>query len=54
MVFNFLICLTLLVLEKFKNSIFVIPIIPKILNIYNERTVSEKYINVDIIRKLIE
>ena len=38
MVFNFVcvcVCLSLLVLEKLENSIFVIPIIPQILNINN-------------------
>ena len=33
--FNISICLTLSALEKFKNLIFEIPIIPQILNIHN-------------------
>ena len=45
---------TLSVLEKLKNSIFEISIIPQTLNITNYRTPSAKPINLDIIRKLIE
>ena len=47
-------CLTLSVLEKLKNSIFEISIIPQTLNITNYRTPSAKPINLDIIRKFIE
>ena len=55
MVFNFLkFYLTLSVLEKLKNSIFEILIIPQTLNINNWRTTSAKSINLDSIRKLIE
>ena len=54
-VFNFFwFCLTLPVLEKLKNSIFEIPIIPQILNINNYRTTCTKCIILHIIRKLIE
>ena len=45
---------TLSVLEKLKNSIFEISIIPQTLNIDNSRTTSSKSINLDIIRKHIE
>ena len=50
----FLICLTIPVSEKSKNSIFEILIILQILNIDNYRTISFKSINLDIIRKVIE
>ena len=46
--------LTLSIPEKFKNSIFEIPIIPQTLNINNWRTASANSINLDIIRKLID
>ena len=46
--------LTLSVPEKWKNSIFEIPIIPTSLNINNWITTSAKSINLHIIRKLIE
>ena len=47
-------CLILSVLEKFKNSIFEIPIIPQILNFNNLKATNAKSISLDIIRKLIE
>ena len=46
--------LTLSVLEKLKNSIFEILIIPQTLKINNYRTKSVKLINLHIIKKLIE
>ena len=46
-------CITLSVLEKLKNSIFEIPIIPQTLNINNYRNTRTKSINLHIIRKLI-
>ena len=46
--------LALSVPEKSKNSIFEIPIILQTLNINNQRTISEKSINLHIIRKLIK
>ena len=49
--FYYILCLS--VPEKFKNSIFEIPVIPQTLNISNQRTTSTKSINLDIIRKLI-
>ena len=45
--------LILSVLEKLKNSIFEIPIIPQTLNINKWRTTSVKSINLNIIRKLV-
>ena len=50
MVFNFFFNL----LEKLKNSIFVIPIIPQTLNINNLGNTGAKSINLHNIRKLIE
>ena len=49
---NFIFCAA--VLEKLKNSLFEIPIIPQTLNINNYRTTSAKSINLHIIRKFIE
>ena len=46
-------CITLSVLEKLKNSIFEIPIIPQTLNINNYRNTRTKSINLHIIRRLI-
>ena len=53
MVFHFF-CVTLSVTEKLKNSIFEIPIIPQASNINNQRSTSANYINLDIIKRLIE
>ena len=47
-------CLTLSIPEKWKNSIFEMPIIPQPVNINNLRTTSPKSISLLIIRKLIE
>ena len=46
--------LTLSVPESLKNSILDIPVTPQTLNINDLRTTSAKFINLDIIRKLIE
>ena len=55
MVFSFfLFCLTLSVSEKFKSSIFQMPISTQILNINNLRTTSAKSINMRTVRKVIE
>ena len=55
MVFSFfLFCLTLSVSEKFKSSIFQMPISTHILNINNLRTTSAKSINMRTARKVIE
>ena len=55
MVFNdFWFCLTISVLEKWRNLIFEMPIILQILDINNLRTKSAKSINLHIIRKLIK
>ena len=47
-------CLTLSVLEKFKSSIFELPVISQTLNINKLRTASAKSLNLHTIRKLIE
>ena len=50
----FLFFFTLSVSEKFKNSIFEIPVISQTLSTNSLRTTSEKPINLHTIRKLIE
>ena len=47
-------CLTILVREKFKKSIFEIPIITQSSNIINLRTTSATPINLHMISKLVE